>query len=86
MRQIRSSEQCLKSRRYCHGFLLTEFAISLPPLALFLTVGLGLHIWVNILRTILGFIPGMIHTLRIIVKKKENQDCFISDKYFNYQH
>jgi hypothetical protein len=28
----------------------------------------------------------MIHTVRIIVKKKENQDCFISAEYFNYQH
>ena len=66
--------------------LRTELAISLPPLALFLTVGQGLHIWVNILRTILGFIPGMIHTRRIIIKKKENQDCFISTEYFNYQN
>ncbi|PLX52114.1 MAG: YqaE/Pmp3 family membrane protein [Desulfobulbaceae bacterium] len=58
----------------------------LPPRVVFLTVGLNLHFWVNILLTILGFIPGMIHTVRIIVKKKENQDCFISAEYFNYQH
>ena len=45
-------------------------AILLPPLAVFLTVGLGLHFWINILLTLLGFIPGMIHALWVIVKKK----------------
>jgi len=46
-------------------------AILLPPLAVFLTVGLGPHFWINILLTLLGFIPGMIHALWVIVKKKE---------------
>jgi uncharacterized membrane protein YqaE (UPF0057 family) len=46
-------------------------AIFLPPVAVFLTVGLGMHFWINILLTILGFIPGMIHALWVIVKKKE---------------
>ena len=46
-------------------------AIFLPPVAVFLTIGLGMHFWVNILLTILGFIPGMIHALWVIVKKKE---------------
>jgi uncharacterized membrane protein YqaE (UPF0057 family) len=46
-------------------------AIILPPLAVFLTVGLGLHFWINIVLTILGVIPGMIHALWVIVKKKE---------------
>jgi len=47
-------------------------AILLPPLAVFLTVGVGMHFWINILLTLLGFIPGMIHALWVIVKKKEN--------------
>ena len=46
-------------------------AILLPPLAVFLTVGVGMHFWINILLTILGVIPGMIHALWVIVKKKE---------------
>lgn len=46
-------------------------AILLPPLAVFLTVGVGMHFWINILLTLLGFIPGMIHALWVIVKKKE---------------
>lgn len=43
-------------------------AIFIPPLAAFLTVGIGLHFWLNILLTILGFFPGMIHALWLVVK------------------
>jgi uncharacterized membrane protein YqaE (UPF0057 family) len=45
-------------------------AIFLPPLAVFLTVGIRLHFWVNILLTLLGVLPGMVHALWVVVKKK----------------
>jgi uncharacterized membrane protein YqaE (UPF0057 family) len=45
-------------------------AILLPPLGVFLQVGLGLQFWVNILLTLLGYIPGIIHAIYIIVKYK----------------
>lgn len=49
-------------------------AIFLPPVAAFLTVGIGLHFWINILLTLLGGIPGMVHALWLVVKsKKKNQ-------------
>lgn len=44
-------------------------AIILPPLGVFLEVGLKGHFWLNILLTLLGFIPGIIHALYVIVKK-----------------
>jgi uncharacterized membrane protein YqaE (UPF0057 family) len=44
-------------------------AILLPPLGVFLEVGLKGHFWLNILLTLLGFVPGIIHALYIIVKK-----------------
>lgn len=44
-------------------------AILLPPLGVFLQVGIGLHFWLNILLTLLGYIPGIIHAIYIIVKK-----------------
>ena len=44
-------------------------AIFLPPVAAFLTVGIGLHFWLNILLTLLGFLPGMVHALWLVVKK-----------------
>ena len=44
-------------------------AIILPPLGVFLEVGIGADFWINILLTILGYIPGIIHALYIIVTR-----------------
>lgn len=44
-------------------------AILIPPLGVFLQVGIGLHFWLNILLTILGYIPGIIHAIWVIVRK-----------------
>ena len=44
-------------------------AILLPPLGIFLQVGLGLQFWLNILLTILGYIPGIIHAIWIIARR-----------------
>lgn len=44
-------------------------AILLPPLGVFLQVGLGKHFWVNIVLTLLGYIPGIVHAVWIIAKK-----------------
>lgn len=43
--------------------------ILLPPLGVFLTVGIGGHFWLNILLTILGYIPGIVHGVWIIAKR-----------------
>ncbi|MCG8635238.1 MAG: YqaE/Pmp3 family membrane protein [Desulfobacterales bacterium] len=45
-------------------------AIFLPPLGVFLQVGLGKHFWLNILLTLLGFIPGIVHAVWVIAKNK----------------
>ncbi len=44
-------------------------AILLPPLGVFLQVGLGLQFWINILLTLLGYVPGIIHAIYIIVRR-----------------
>ena len=41
-------------------------AILLPPLGVFLQVGLGKHFWLNILLTIIGYIPGIVHADQIL--------------------
>ncbi|CAN5597306.1 MAG: YqaE/Pmp3 family membrane protein [Rubrobacter sp.] len=43
-------------------------AILLPPLGVFLQVGIGKHFWINIVLTILGFVPGIIHAVWVIAK------------------
>ncbi len=45
-------------------------AILVPPLGVFLTVGLGLQFWLNILLTLLGYIPGIIHALWVITRDR----------------
>ena len=45
------------------------FAILLPPLGVFLEVGLKGHFWLNILLTLLGYIPGIIHALYVILTR-----------------
>lgn len=45
------------------------FAVILPPLGVFLEVGIGKHFWINILLTLLGFIPGIIHAVYIIARR-----------------
>ena len=45
------------------------FAVILPPLGVFLTVGLGGAFWLNILLTICGFLPGIIHAVWVIARR-----------------
>ena len=51
------------------GPTLVLLAILLPPLGVFLQVGLGLHFWLNILLTLLGYIPSIVHAIWIIVRR-----------------
>ncbi|MFW5883173.1 MAG: YqaE/Pmp3 family membrane protein [Verrucomicrobiota bacterium] len=44
-------------------------AIILPPLGVFLQVGFKAHFWINILLTLLGYIPGIIHAVYIIATR-----------------
>jgi uncharacterized membrane protein YqaE (UPF0057 family) len=50
-------------------FLRIIVAIILPPLGVFLQVGLGKHFWINILLTLFGYVPGIVHAVYIIAKK-----------------
>jgi uncharacterized membrane protein YqaE (UPF0057 family) len=45
------------------------FSIILPPLGVFLQVGLSAQFFLNILLTILGYIPGIIHAVWIIARR-----------------
>lgn len=44
-------------------------SILLPPLGVFLQVGIGADFWINILLTLLGYVPGLVHAIWIIAKK-----------------
>jgi uncharacterized membrane protein YqaE (UPF0057 family) len=49
-------------------------ALLIPPVAAFLTVGIGLQFWLNILLSIFFWVPGMIHALWLVVKNAGDQD------------
>lgn len=50
------------------GFLLIVLAVLIPPLAMFIyDEGLSYRFWLSLILTIIGFVPGMIYTLVIIL-------------------
>uniref|UniRef100_A0A915CP74 Plasma membrane proteolipid 3 n=1 Tax=Ditylenchus dipsaci TaxID=166011 RepID=A0A915CP74_9BILA len=44
-------------------------AILLPPIGVFLETGCDVNLAINILLTLLGYIPGIIHALIVIFNK-----------------
>ncbi len=44
-------------------------AILLPPLGVVLEVGLTKHFWINVILTLLGYIPGIVHAVYIIARR-----------------
>jgi len=50
-------------------FLRILVAILLPPLGVFLQVGIGKDFWINIILTLLGYIPGIVHAVWIIAQR-----------------
>jgi|SaaInlStandDraft_2_1057019.scaffolds.fasta_scaffold377051_2 uncharacterized membrane protein YqaE (UPF0057 family) len=62
----RENEQT--KRRISMNVIRIILALLIPPVAAFLTVGIGLHFWLNILLTIFFWVPGMIHALWLVVK------------------
>lgn len=41
-------------------------SVIIPPLGVFLQVGITKHFWINILLTLLGYIPGLVHAIWVI--------------------
>jgi uncharacterized membrane protein YqaE (UPF0057 family) len=44
-------------------------SVIIPPVGVFFQVGLGLHFWINIVLTLFGYIPGLVHAIWIIAKR-----------------
>jgi uncharacterized membrane protein YqaE (UPF0057 family) len=50
-------------------FIRLAFSLLLPPVGVFLQVGLRPQFWINILLTLLGYVPGIIHAAWIIFRR-----------------
>jgi uncharacterized membrane protein YqaE (UPF0057 family) len=48
--------------------------IVLPPVGVFLTYGLSTTLVINIVLTVLGWVPGSIHAVWAITKQAERAD------------
>jgi uncharacterized membrane protein YqaE (UPF0057 family) len=63
-----SEKEVSEKERFRMDLLRIILAIILPPLGVFLQVGFGLQFWINIVLTLLGYIPGIIHAVWVIAK------------------
>ncbi|MBL6690475.1 MAG: YqaE/Pmp3 family membrane protein [Pseudomonadales bacterium] len=48
--------------------VLVILAILLPPVSAFLKVGTDKNFFINIILTLIGFVPGVIHALWLIFR------------------
>ena len=48
-------------------------AALLPPVGVFLTVGLGGAFWINLILAILGYVPGVLHALLVIITRENER-------------
>ena len=67
--RVCSSTPLWKAKEYRMDLVRILIAILLPPLGVFLQVGFGGAFWLNILLTLLGYIPGIVHAVYIIAKR-----------------
>ena len=44
-------------------------SVLIPPLGVFLQVGIGTQFWINIILTLLGYFPGLVHAIYIIGRR-----------------
>ena len=44
-------------------------SVLLPPVGVFLQEGIGTQFWINILLTLLGYLPGLVHAIWIIARR-----------------
>jgi uncharacterized membrane protein YqaE (UPF0057 family) len=46
--------------------------LFIPPLAAFLQVGLSTHFWINLILTLLGLVPGMVHGFWLVFTNRKS--------------
>lgn len=64
-----AQEQLTQADETAVDLIRIIFAVILPPVGVFLQVGIGPQFWLNILLTLLGYIPGIVHAVYIIARR-----------------
>lgn len=52
-----------------NGSFANSYSDFVTAVGCFLQVGIGKHFWINIVLTLLGYIPGIVHAVWVIAKK-----------------
>lgn len=53
------------------NLVILILGIMLPPLGAALKVGFGVHFWINLGLTLLGYVPGICHFLWMMFTSKK---------------
>jgi uncharacterized membrane protein YqaE (UPF0057 family) len=56
-------------------FIRILLSILVPPIGVFMTAGVSSALFINILLTLLGWVPGVIHALWFLQKTEERQNA-----------
>jgi uncharacterized membrane protein YqaE (UPF0057 family) len=56
------------------GPMQVIFATVLPPLGVFCAVGLRSQFWLNLVFTLLGYVPGVVHAFHVLLHSDPERD------------
>jgi uncharacterized membrane protein YqaE (UPF0057 family) len=43
--------------------------VIIPPVGVLFTVGLGLQFWINLVLTLFGYLPGLVHAVWVVTRR-----------------
>ena len=66
-------EEKLKSQNESYDVVALILSIFLPPLGVAIKRGVDIQLFINIILTMFGWLPGIIHALYIILKDRVNK-------------
>jgi uncharacterized membrane protein YqaE (UPF0057 family) len=53
-----------------YNLLKAIVVVFLPPLAVFMHSGLTISFWINVVLTLFGYIPGLIHGIFVMLTEE----------------
>ena len=66
-------EDKVKSQSETDDTIALNLAIFLPPLGVAIKRGIDIQLFISILLTMFGWLPGIVHALYIILKDRVNK-------------
>jgi|APGre2960657373_1045057.scaffolds.fasta_scaffold00043_23 uncharacterized membrane protein YqaE (UPF0057 family) len=67
-------EEKVKSQNESYDVVALILSIFLPPLGVAIKRGVDIQLFINIILTMFGWLPGIIHALYIILKDRVKND------------